>query len=320
MRRIIPQYSVPDRLTRVLPWRREYKRRKQDDVLDWLKMMFGFQKDNVANQRGYLIYLQMLMFVKLQNPKSIKKRPTLIGAETWYTRRRISATYSRCIFLRGTLEIFSLSGSFIESENDGQCNRTGGLSVLLSRPDDRVLGGNVAGFVLWLKTWHDIHPDKKTEFVTKGRSFQFQMPIIVWDFGQIKDFLNLDSNCSLEAAGILKEIANYLDSHIPISELIASAIGVVSAIINKVPLVAAAMGMYDLSSYPRDSQLWHLEAAGILKEIANYLDSHIPSSELIASAIGVVSAIINKVPLVAAAMGMYDLSSYPRDSQLWQLV
>ncbi|GJZ99071.1 hypothetical protein Tco_0671622 [Tanacetum coccineum] len=68
----------------------------------------------------------------------------------------------------------------------------------------------------------------------------------------------LEINCSLEAAGILKEIANYLDSHIPISEMIASAIGVVSAIINKVPLVAAAMGMYDLSSYPRDSQLWQL--------------------------------------------------------------
>ncbi|KAI7745760.1 hypothetical protein M8C21_027706 [Ambrosia artemisiifolia] len=63
-----------------------------------------------------------------------------------------------------------------------------------------------------------------------------------------------------------------------------------------------------------------LEAAGLLREIANYLDAHIPSSELIASAIGVVSAIIDNVPLVAAAMGMYDLSSYPQDSQFWQLV
>ncbi|GJT79588.1 alpha,alpha-trehalose-phosphate synthase [UDP-forming] 1-like protein [Tanacetum coccineum] len=44
--------------------------------------------------------------------------------------------------------LYSLSGSFIESENDGQCNSTGGLSVLLSRPDDRVLGGNVVGFVV----------------------------------------------------------------------------------------------------------------------------------------------------------------------------
>ncbi|CAI9264956.1 unnamed protein product [Lactuca saligna] len=63
-----------------------------------------------------------------------------------------------------------------------------------------------------------------------------------------------------------------------------------------------------------------LEAAGLLREIANYLDAHISSSELIASAIGVVSAIIDNVPLVAAAMGMYDLSSYPQDSQFWQLV
>ncbi|CAA6670556.1 unnamed protein product [Spirodela intermedia] len=63
-----------------------------------------------------------------------------------------------------------------------------------------------------------------------------------------------------------------------------------------------------------------LEAAGILRELANYLDVHIPSIELIASAIGVVSAIIDNVPLVAATMGMYDLTSFPQDSEFWQLV
>lgn len=63
-----------------------------------------------------------------------------------------------------------------------------------------------------------------------------------------------------------------------------------------------------------------LEAAGILRELANYLDAHIPNVELIASAIGVVSAIIDNVPLVAATMGMYDLSSFPQDSEFWQLV
>ncbi|XP_015058461.1 sodium/proton antiporter 1 [Solanum pennellii] len=63
-----------------------------------------------------------------------------------------------------------------------------------------------------------------------------------------------------------------------------------------------------------------LEAAGILRELANYLDAHIPSTELIASSIGVVSAIIDNVPLVAATMGMYDLSSFPQDSEFWQLV
>ncbi|XP_077226958.1 sodium/proton antiporter 1-like isoform X2 [Tasmannia lanceolata] len=63
-----------------------------------------------------------------------------------------------------------------------------------------------------------------------------------------------------------------------------------------------------------------LESAGILRELANYLDAHIQNSALIASAIGVVSAIIDNVPLVAATMGMYDLTSFPLDSQFWQLV
>lgn len=63
-----------------------------------------------------------------------------------------------------------------------------------------------------------------------------------------------------------------------------------------------------------------LEAAGLLRELANYLDAHIPSIELIAGSIGVVSAIIDNVPLVAATMGMYDLTSFPQDSEFWQLV
>lgn len=63
-----------------------------------------------------------------------------------------------------------------------------------------------------------------------------------------------------------------------------------------------------------------LEAAGILRELANYLDAHIPNVELIASSIGVVSAIIDNVPLVAATMGMYDLTSFPQDSEFWQLI
>ncbi|CAD6225612.1 unnamed protein product [Miscanthus lutarioriparius] len=63
-----------------------------------------------------------------------------------------------------------------------------------------------------------------------------------------------------------------------------------------------------------------LESAGILRQLANYLDANIPNADLIASAIGVASAIIDNVPLVAATMGMYDLTSFPPDSDFWQLV
>ncbi|KAL8241406.1 hypothetical protein R6Q59_014760 [Mikania micrantha] len=45
------------RCTRGLPWGREYRRKKQDDIFDWLQVTFGFQKDNVANQREHLILL-----------------------------------------------------------------------------------------------------------------------------------------------------------------------------------------------------------------------------------------------------------------------
>ncbi|ESQ30499.1 hypothetical protein EUTSA_v10012248mg [Eutrema salsugineum] len=63
-----------------------------------------------------------------------------------------------------------------------------------------------------------------------------------------------------------------------------------------------------------------LEAAGILREIANYLDAHILNVELIASIVGCVSAIIDNVPLVAATMAMYDHSTFPQDSEFWQLI
>jgi len=42
--------------------------------------------------------------------------------------------------------------------------------------------------------------------------------------------------------------------------------------------------------------------------------------ELIATAIGLASAVIDNVPLVAATMGMYSISSFPMDAEIWQLI
>lgn len=49
--------------------------------------------------------------------------------------------------MQGRFEILTLSGSFLLSESSGQRSRTGGLSVSLSGPDGRVLGGGVAGLL-----------------------------------------------------------------------------------------------------------------------------------------------------------------------------
>lgn len=50
--------------------------------------------------------------------------------------------------LKGRFEILSLAGSFIPSENGGIRNRSGGMSVSLSSPDGRVVGGSVAGLLV----------------------------------------------------------------------------------------------------------------------------------------------------------------------------
>lgn len=63
-----------------------------------------------------------------------------------------------------------------------------------------------------------------------------------------------------------------------------------------------------------------LATAGILRDLAEWLQSVIPNQNWVAFVLGLVSSIIDNVPLVAASMGMYDLSLHPVDAQLWQLI
>ena len=63
-----------------------------------------------------------------------------------------------------------------------------------------------------------------------------------------------------------------------------------------------------------------LETAGILKKLALFLNQQIESTELICVVIGLVSAVIDNVPLVAACIGMYDLTFFPMDTSFWILI
>jgi Na+/H+ antiporter NhaD/arsenite permease-like protein len=63
-----------------------------------------------------------------------------------------------------------------------------------------------------------------------------------------------------------------------------------------------------------------LQHTGILSSLAGWLDFHIGNINLVVMTIGVLSAIIDNVPLVAASMGMYDLSQYPVDHYFWQFL
>ncbi|MCH9627927.1 MAG: Na(+)/H(+) antiporter NhaD [Chlamydiales bacterium] len=63
-----------------------------------------------------------------------------------------------------------------------------------------------------------------------------------------------------------------------------------------------------------------LATAGILQELATYLQQTLPNQNYVAILIGLISSVVDNVPLVAATMGMYDMQTYPIDSQLWQLI
>ncbi len=65
---------------------------------------------------------------------------------------------------------------------------------------------------------------------------------------------------SLEMAGILKSLANWIDIYITNKAMIAVVIGLFSSVVDNVPLVAACMGMYDLQSYPMDAPVWQMIA------------------------------------------------------------
>jgi len=63
-----------------------------------------------------------------------------------------------------------------------------------------------------------------------------------------------------------------------------------------------------------------LNAAGILGALASWLSVHLPSTSILAGAIGLASAVIDNVPLVAATMGMYTKVMMPVNCMFWQLV
>jgi Na+/H+ antiporter NhaD/arsenite permease-like protein len=56
---------------------------------------------------------------------------------------------------------------------------------------------------------------------------------------------------------------------------------------------------------------------GTLRYVAEGLDAAIPNQDIVIMMLGVLSAIIDNVPLVAASMGMYN---FPLDDYLWHFI
>ncbi len=65
---------------------------------------------------------------------------------------------------------------------------------------------------------------------------------------------------ALEANGLLTAMAESLEPAVGSKTAILTVLGMLSAIVDNVPLTAAVMGMWDTTQYAPDADLWHLTA------------------------------------------------------------
>ncbi|AFK04236.1 Citrate transporter [Emticicia oligotrophica DSM 17448] len=63
-----------------------------------------------------------------------------------------------------------------------------------------------------------------------------------------------------------------------------------------------------------------LESTGLLSNLAQSMNDSIGNQDLIILLIGLASSVVDNVPLVAATMGMYNLSTFPTDHRIWEFL
>ncbi|MDD2852930.1 MAG: sodium:proton antiporter NhaD [Desulfuromonadaceae bacterium] len=111
--------------------------------------------------------------------------------------------------------------------------------------------------ILWLtgELLHSNKEDEAKEHLTLVRALkQIDMSSIVFFIGILL------AVATLEHTHILTNLAKWLTATVGREDVIVTIIGMVSAIVDNVPLVAASMGMYDMAQYPPDSFLWEFMA------------------------------------------------------------
>ncbi len=121
--------------------------------------------------------------------------------------------------------------------------------------------------VVWLVSEY-IHPEedfteeRKHLYSPHKALSRIEMSSILFFLGILMSVAALESlmygvTAGGEQVGTLRYLAEVLNNAIPNNNIVILLLGVLSAIIDNVPLVAASMGMYDA---PLDASVWHLIA------------------------------------------------------------
>lgn len=111
--------------------------------------------------------------------------------------------------------------------------------------------------ILWLLS-EVLHKDKdeteKSQYSVIHALRKIDMPSVLFFLGI------LTAISALQSTGLLSQLAAFMDKEIGNINLVVLSIGLLSAIVDNVPLVAAAIGMYDLQIYPTDHYFWEFLA------------------------------------------------------------
>lgn len=108
--------------------------------------------------------------------------------------------------------------------------------------------------VLWVVTDLLHHKAKREHLQVPSILSRIDTPSVLFFLGIL---LCVDS---LQASGMLNHLAQWLSREVDSLSHIATLLGLFSAVIDNVPLVAATMGMYPLTEFPMDHSFWHLIA------------------------------------------------------------
>jgi len=133
------------------------------------------------------------------------------------------------------------------------------------------------------------------------------------DMGAIVFFIGiLLSVAVLEHTRVLLDLAAWLDRSVGRLDVIVTIIGLVSAVIDNVPMVAAATGMYAMDKFPTDSFLW---------EYLAYCAGTGGSILIIGSAAGVAAMGIERIEFLwyLRRIGILALIGYASGSVIYML-
>lgn len=150
--------------------------------------------------------------------------------------------------------------------------------------------------VLWFVT-ELLHKNKENENkITVSKALKrIDIPSILFFLGI------LVAVAALESTGLLIKMAGAMNESIGNLKAISISLGLLSAIVDNVPLVAATMGMYDLQTFPTDHYFW---------EFIAYCAGTGGSILVIGSAAGVAAMGIEKI----------DFFWYLKNISLWALI